>query len=503
VATVNSPSLKLVDVELSLESTNLHIGEKPTRPNCCSASNVCINIDLDLFRFALQNRGSGVATDRGGLDRPNHHNAKMFGAQSNGELSESYHGYDDFVKKTGGIRARLDSSASNPTLKRTRDDSRSSSRKRPVSLDKLHLQFSQDKPASSSSEDEKSPVEKKKSRRRRGKGKSAKVNSPNELTKQCSVNLGEKVAHLGDKNGEKNELSDHSKSVEEITINTSSELETEPDPSTQGIDSVRPTENSGSEHIQSETIQSENTIVNMEAKLDQLLLDIGSVKGDTKEIKTEITTLKNSQQFISDAFEDLKKDVKVVGERVGVVETSMTDCRTEIRELKDRLDQYEVKLARQDQYGRRDFVEIKGVAYAAGMDAEATLTRIFLACGISQSVRQLTSKCHWNPIRKFPNERYIVAKFISRNDRDAFVGEARTRRLTRNSIDNGSVEDMIFVNDFLNPYYKQLMGATRKAAKEKGYKYIFHQNEQIVVRKYDGGPKIFLEKMADIAEKIV
>lgn len=89
--------------------------------------------------------------------------------------------------------------------------------------------------------------------------------------------------------------------------------------------------------------------------------------------------------------------------------------------------------------------------------------------------------------------RAILIKFTTQDDREiAFASRNNLRKLDNQTL---------FLNENLPPHLKMLRGKANKIRKEKGYKYLWMKNGNLLVRKHEESSVIGIKNMSDL-EKI-
>ena len=87
-----------------------------------------------------------------------------------------------------------------------------------------------------------------------------------------------------------------------------------------------------------------------------------------------------SQDFIGHQFDSMVKQFGVLGKEVTTLKKVQNEQSVEVTQLTKRVGELELKIRDNDQYGRRNNIEIRGVRYVQGALASAAVAKIFTAC---------------------------------------------------------------------------------------------------------------------------
>lgn len=93
----------------------------------------------------------------------------------------------------------------------------------------------------------------------------------------------------------------------------------------------------------------------------------------------------------------------------------------------------------------------------------------------------------------------IIAELISSDMMKDFLRKVKAMRLNANMIyKNWSMDSNIFVNERLTKNKRILFSKARSTCKEKGYKYVWTNNAEILVKKDDVGKTLRIKSDNDI-----
>ena len=195
-------------------------------------------------------------------------------------------------------------------------------------------------------------------------------------------------------------------------------------------------------------------------------------KASLDDINKRLLKLDGIYQLVSEAVEEnkkLKMEVKILQNRVTLLE----------------------KIQNQN------IVEINGIPHVPDENIMDTVINTFKTGLDFEIANNSIDYCYRKQTRNSKNDGMIVVKFVSRYMKDEIMAIKRKKRLSANNCGFNSNE-RIFFNDWLSPKAKSILYAAKNVKREKGYKYIWARNGNILARKSDGGDIIRLSELSDL-----
>ncbi|KAL0859722.1 hypothetical protein ABMA27_010084 [Loxostege sticticalis] len=222
-------------------------------------------------------------------------------------------------------------------------------------------------------------------------------------------------------------------------------------------------------------------------------------------LKSEITEMKESMNFMSLQYEEFKDKHQAVLKSMDELRMENTDLRTTVTHLTGRVDQLE-------QQARASNIELQCIPEKK---AENLLNIVSSICKVvncpvkPENIIKCTRIAKIDPAGLRP--RSIVVQFSSPNVRDHLLASVKTynkskktpdEKLNTSNIGLKCDKKPIYVVEHLTPSNKALHAAARLRAKENKYKYVWIRNGRVFVRKSDDTDYIMIKDMNSI-EKIV
>ncbi|XP_046677264.1 uncharacterized protein LOC124365334 [Homalodisca vitripennis] len=95
--------------------------------------------------------------------------------------------------------------------------------------------------------------------------------------------------------------------------------------------------------------------------------------------------------------------------------------------------------------------------------------------------------------------RGIVVKFVRRTDKEELMKKRREKKRDFSTRHLGLTMDIpVYLNESLSPARRRLLAQARQLRKERGYKYIWLRNGNILLRKEEKAPVVEIRTQADL-----
>ena len=240
-------------------------------------------------------------------------------------------------------------------------------------------------------------------------------------------------------------------------------------------------------------------IKNLKTIVEQLALD-------NKEIKDKLTESIRSNEFMSQKFDEYKKINEEVIEKLDEITKQnkllMEKNKTLEKQIKmekeerDKLEERLYSILNPIELEKRcKNLELHGVTENETENCKEVVNEILKA--VSPKTVELVN-CYRTGF-KFKqsgerNTRPILIKFGNQEQRDIIFASRNNLR---------KIEDKkLYINENLPPYLRMLRGKANWIRKQKGYRYLWMKNANMLLRKEEGSPVIGIKKISDL-EKIV
>ena len=227
-------------------------------------------------------------------------------------------------------------------------------------------------------------------------------------------------------------------------------------------------------------------------------------------LKMELLEVKASQEFICVKYEDLKinyeKLQKINKKQAGDIEKLQTQSTNlEIREAKG-----EGKIDENEQYDRRQNLEIAGIPSKSGENTHKIVQEVAKLMNINLFEDQISTS-HRLPVSQRSNRDNteskkrqkassppIIVRFLSRDVRNSLYSNRKLLREAnlKKFFVQGTTE--IYLNENLTRTRKNLLWKAKQRVKANGYKYVWTNNGRINVRLSKDNEVIIISNEKDL-----
>lgn len=233
-------------------------------------------------------------------------------------------------------------------------------------------------------------------------------------------------------------------------------------------------------------------------------------------LETIMQVLGEIQQEQKRIVADFNKSYEALDATMNVNTTTLTDGMGRIEEfikeidklksentfLKTKVETLEARVEDLEMYSRRNCLEIQGVPEENGESVVEVVKKVGSALDFVIEDTMIDA-CHRIGRRTAGRDqpRGIIVKFVRRTDKELIMKRRRDRKrdFSTRHLDL-PMDNPIYLNDSLSPARRRLLAQARQIRREKGFKYIWLRNGNILLRKEEGSPVIEIKTQADLRE---
>lgn len=242
----------------------------------------------------------------------------------------------------------------------------------------------------------------------------------------------------------------------------------------------------------------------VKVKLDKILDNlqlvntrISSMDNKLQDFTDEIKSLKASQEFLSNKYDEVLNKlemIKPLSDRVARLEKMM--------EAKDQhIHAQEERIRHLEQYGRRSMIELREVHQESSENIEDVVVKVVKKMGVSITGEDIEVTHRLKGAKGRPPG--IIVALKCRKMKNLIMDKRREMNRKGQQLDNemifNNAKGPIYVSDSLTSYYRKLLMDCKRLAKEKGFKYVWYSNEKVLVRRSDRAPVITIHDERDLA----
>ena len=183
---------------------------------------------------------------------------------------------------------------------------------------------------------------------------------------------------------------------------------------------------------------------------DELITKLLQSEADNKSLKKIIADFELSNQNLTNDLNNLKNEFGLLKQQIN----NKTD--TKEKTFNDRLVDIERRLYAQEQYSRRECIEIYGFKNVKDEDVENTAITLLNKLG------NVVTKQDFHAIHRLKNPNAIILKSVNRRtSQSALYSTQKIKDLSddcRKELTDLGIPDKFYLNESLSPYYRKLFG---------------------------------------------
>ena len=230
-------------------------------------------------------------------------------------------------------------------------------------------------------------------------------------------------------------------------------------------------------------------------EITPLKLDIGKIGKSLDDLKTTVS-------FLSNKYDDLLGQYKVVTEKLSHQSIIIEGLRKDLDESRKTALETAKQIEELAQYIRRDCLEISGIAPNEELSCESIVTTIGNVIGVPVSDTDI-SVTHPIPSYNAAALPKIIVKFTRREIRDCFY--SNRKKLARKQIKDipGLAADgqgPVYISESLTPTRKKLFGEINRIKKSRKWKFIWTLNGRIFLREAENTRIYGFDTKEDLVE---
>lgn len=214
-------------------------------------------------------------------------------------------------------------------------------------------------------------------------------------------------------------------------------------------------------------------------------------------IRQEIREMKGSVDFCSNKISDFEGMLHGMSNLIKITE----GLKSENAQLRERISSMNQRLNAVEQHSRSNSVEIQDIPEKSGENLLQIIDTIGTSLGhsIARSDIDYVTRV---PTKLPSKPKHIVVRFVSKLNRDAFLAKAKTKcqENENRGLEIEGLSNKFYINEHLTTMNKILHKATREAAKQHRYKFVWIKNGNILVRKSDTSRIMNISSEADISK---
>ena len=229
-----------------------------------------------------------------------------------------------------------------------------------------------------------------------------------------------------------------------------------------------------------------------------MAVDQGNLRDLLKQILDEkldekLAPLIRSVEFLSGQFDDLKTKTSKIEESNSLLQKENKYLQEEVLKLNGELKQQAIAINNQEQYSRRECLEIRGIPSTPSEDTDEIVKSVGKLVDVVIENSDI-SVSHRLPVRSTQGNvptPAIIVKFVKRDTRDKLY-KARVKLKNHNTADLGLGRistNPIYITESLTQRNKETFKMALQFKKENRFKFIWTHAGHVYLRKNEESPR--------------
>ena len=228
-------------------------------------------------------------------------------------------------------------------------------------------------------------------------------------------------------------------------------------------------------------------------------------------LRLKLEPIETSLNFKDDEHRKLLERVVKLERAVKALELENNALKAQLNTTISKVKTNEVLLDEQEQYMRRDCIEIKGIPISRDEDTNEVVKQVAGLLDVEVSEDDISISHRLPPIRPWTDDNgtvhspppSIIAKFVKRDVKEKFY-RARYNLKDKSSRDlaglSSAEENKIFISESLTQTRKKLFKAALKVKKELNFDFVSTTNGRIFLRQNKDSRSHLITSESDLAK---
>ena len=209
-----------------------------------------------------------------------------------------------------------------------------------------------------------------------------------------------------------------------------------------------------------------------------------------------VNMVMDHQKRFTETLSNINKEIGELRKKFETLETDLVVARNVNNALQKQITFLQRKCWSNEQYSRRECLEIVGVPESVEPDKlEEKMSCIFSKLNVTVQAADIEA-CHWIQAKKGPKK--VIVKLSRRKDAEE-IRKAR-KKLKSLNLSSIGIESPIYINDSLCVYYKKLWAKCKNLWEEKYINGFWVSNGSIRLKITENGKVHIIGHDADLEE---
>lgn len=248
------------------------------------------------------------------------------------------------------------------------------------------------------------------------------------------------------------------------------------------------------------SMRAESELSKMDPKLTDVIALLQEMRTESKDqMKLLENDLGKSVETCHEKIDELTKIIHSQNEALKAFEEKYKMTLQENKQLKNKVNELEVRLDDMEQYSRSNTLEINGIIEKENENVLDVVKAVgnSLGCPISE---EMVDACHRVGQKGQEKPRGIVVKFTRRTVKEDLMQKRRVKR-NLNTKDIGITDrpaDVIYISESLTQQRRKIFNSARALKREKGFQFLWIRNGKILLRTEEGARVTVLTSLEQV-----
>lgn len=220
-------------------------------------------------------------------------------------------------------------------------------------------------------------------------------------------------------------------------------------------------------------------------KLEVLFKEMHDFRSEFKDMGVSINSTHEKVDELKTMFCQHRVDIDACLQDIDTLKSENTSLKNELNKLRE-------EVCSQQQYSRRNTVDIQGVPETKQENIVEVVKRVAKVLRFELKTEMIDAVHRLPGDRRDSKPRGIILKFVRRLDCDDLLKLAKVKRGFFASELGLQSESKVYVNPSLCKMYRELLYLAKNAVRDGFIKFAWHSNGRILVRRREGQPAIHI-----------
>jgi hypothetical protein len=237
---------------------------------------------------------------------------------------------------------------------------------------------------------------------------------------------------------------------------------------------------------------------NPDSDTSEIIKALQSINSKITNVESVVNAIQGSQDFLSSKYDELLSEIKALREDNRRLTNEVSEFKRQIKDKDVIIEELKLQINDIDQYVRTSNLEIHGVEGSSKEDPALILKKIAEKINVDFREEEF-NVVHPLPVRNTGRPPTLLIQFTSKTARSNWLSKGKAAKLTNKDL-GGDSDKLIYFNENLTPFNRNLLRETKAKAKLLIYRYVWTKQGKIFVRKNDTSQILRIRSLPDLSK---